>query len=64
MFASAITASSALSTTHELSTLRRCDIGESFGSHSLTTVIEALSTTVIGKDPREIELIGEKRTSR
>jgi len=33
------------------------EYNESFGSHGLSGVIEALSPTVIGKDPRDIELI-------
>src|SRR3954468_22549876 len=33
------------------------EYNESFGSHGLSGVIAALSPTVIGKDPRNIELI-------
>src|SRR6185295_11947153 len=33
------------------------EYNESFGSHGLSGVIEALSPVVIGKDPRDIELI-------
>ena len=37
------------------------EYNESFGSHGLSGVIEALSPVVIGKDPRDIALSGASR---
>ena len=40
------------------------EYNESFGSAGLSQVIEALSSTVIGKDPRQIELINAHLRTR
>lgn len=42
----------------------RSEYNESFGSAGLTQVIEAFSTSVLGRDPRQIELLNARRRTQ